>query len=47
MQKSDEFESYFLSFLEELQNGPLSRRLPKSEKLEIIKEIQRIREDTV
>jgi hypothetical protein len=47
MQKSDEFESYFMSFLEELQSGPLNRRLPKSEKLEIIKEIQRIKEDTI
>lgn len=46
MQKSDEFESYFISFLEELQAGPLNRRLPKSEKLEIIKEIQRIRDES-
>jgi hypothetical protein len=47
MQKSDEFESYFMSFLEELQAGPLSRRLPKSEKLEIVREIQRIKDETV
>lgn len=36
MQKGEEFESYFSKFLEEIDNGPMSRRLPKASKLKVL-----------
>lgn len=39
MKRGEEFQSYFEKFLEEIETGPISRRLPKTVKLQLLDSI--------
>jgi hypothetical protein len=36
MQRAEEFQSYFEKFLEEIEGGAISKRLPKAAKLQLL-----------
>lgn len=41
MQRADQFQSYFENFLEEIEGGAISRRLPKAAKLQVLRGVGR------